>query len=1110
MTDDRIPVAVTDSQVQGVVEPASVVIENFHTPTTITGGQMYGVVGAASVVVQQITIFDQVAEESDTEASGAPITPCPYPGLAYFGPNDFALFFGRDAAIDRLTDAVGRQSFTALVGAAGSGKSSVVLAGLAPRLHNGGGWLFSYFRIGNELDGDPFLALARALVPLYITSSDETGRLVNARKLAEKLWSGELTLRDVFADCGSRNQGSRLLLIADQFEEVFTLIADEILRDHFIDVLLAGFPDPAPGGGPDNFLFLTLRADFYGRALAYRPLADVLQGHVENLGPMKREEMRQAIERPAQNANVSFEPGLVDTLLGDVESKPGSLPLLQFALREMWGQQEKRKITRKSYDAIGGVQGALARRAEAIFAAMTDNGANERMASHFQRLFTRLVTPGEGQEDTRRIAERRELGNKEWSLAQRLASEANRLVVTSASSPLRETAEMTHEALIRNWPRLNEWINRDRAFISWQRQIRLNIDLWLADPSDDGPLLRGGMLARAEDWLASRGDDLSADERRYVEASLALRRQENAERAAARHAEIARQQELVTIAAERRRRAIGVRVFGILSGGATFTAIVLAVTLLIRAAKGQTWDLLHLSGFQIASTTTGVVIVGWTTTLLLLYWQDPGRLVRWHEKFPEPIGLEEAVKTVDKITFGAGTLLGWIAKCSILWLGTSKRALDAWVEDRADSARALFTARPTVRDRRIALNLPVKINDMRRAEPWSELKRLISGDAPMAVLVSGPGGAGKTTLACSIGNRVLGTADQLPIGSYRMLPLLVDADVPEDAAKPGGFYPYVAGLLRSALNENRRITVALAASLLRSGRVLIIVDGLSERSSTNGRAFDPQRQDFEVHRLVITSRDRVIPAGVTTVIQTETIPTGALFDFVDRYLEEMQKQGVGSWPSEDRVLYACADLKRLLGETPCTPLLASMWAKEIGAPMAGGKPRGVASLSDSYIRRLLLPASNGNETFVNQLTADATKIAERELGEQYRPGHVTRAAALEVLRSLDPAELERRFNVLEKSQILETPSQDSNIVRISPDPIAEHLVARLRTEELQGNAKAWRSFIGQVRKEGSPVGFVAALAACAEDEVHGRLVPPLIREQIKVLRDSGKDARTAA
>jgi len=219
--------------------------------TTVTGGQIQGVVGAGTVVIENFTIYNRAVEEpAIADAVGTPIVPCPYPGLTYFGPGDAHQFFGRDAAITRLAEAVGRQSLTALVGASGSGKSSVVLAGLAPHLHGDGGWRFSHFRIGTELDSNPFLALARALVPLYVASDSDTERLRNTRQLAASLESGELTSRDVFADCRSRNKGTRILLIADQFEEAFTLVEDEALLHRFIDVLLAGFPDPAPERSP--------------------------------------------------------------------------------------------------------------------------------------------------------------------------------------------------------------------------------------------------------------------------------------------------------------------------------------------------------------------------------------------------------------------------------------------------------------------------------------------------------------------------------------------------------------------------------------------------------------------------------------------------------------------------------------------------------------------------------------------------------------------------------------------------------------------------------------------------------------------------------------------
>jgi hypothetical protein len=215
----------------------------------------------------------------------------------------------------------------------------------------------------------------------------------------------------------------------------------------------------------------------------------------------------------------------------------------------------------------------LAQRAETIFATMTENGANPQMALAFRRLFTRLVTLGEGQEDTRRVVDRRELGDVVWSLAQRLAGEDNRLVVTNAPAFSRETAaaahetgevmyetaEVAHEALIRHWPKLVDWIDQDRAFLSWLRQIKSNVDLWSTDPYDDGPLLRGGMLAQAKDWLDRRRADLGPAELGYIEASLALQQRAEHERDAARQAEIRRQQELaeaaVKLAAEQRQRA---------------------------------------------------------------------------------------------------------------------------------------------------------------------------------------------------------------------------------------------------------------------------------------------------------------------------------------------------------------------------------------------------------------------------------------------------------------------------------------------------------------------------------------------------------------------------
>jgi energy-coupling factor transporter ATP-binding protein EcfA2 len=488
---------------------------------TVTNGGVAGVAGAGVVNIENF-IQNVGPTPQSPKGTGGPIPPCPYPGLAYFGPQDAGRFFGREQAVQALLLAVAKRSFTALVGASGSGKSSVVLAGLAPRLEAQGGWRSTYFRIGTEPDKNPFAALARALSPL-LGNDDVVDRMTRAQKLANSLASGDISLVYVVGQCRAANPGKRILLIADQFEEVFTLVPDETLRNRFIDAVIAAFPDPGQGATPDVSLVLTLRADFVSQAINYRPLADKLKDRVEYLGPMTRGELREAIVEPAKAVGVEFEPGLVDTILDDVEKRPGSLPLLQFALREMWGRLKTPVMARDDYDAIGGVEGALAKRAQLIFEDATKGETDATSVASFRRLFTRLVTLGEGAEDTRRIVGRDELGPEAWALAQKLADEDNRLIVTSATTPGKETAEVVHEALIRGWPTLVDWVSRDRSFQSWLRTLKPRVEEWRADPTDEGTLLRGGPLAVAEEWVGRRGDEINEKEKAFVAASVALR-----------------------------------------------------------------------------------------------------------------------------------------------------------------------------------------------------------------------------------------------------------------------------------------------------------------------------------------------------------------------------------------------------------------------------------------------------------------------------------------------------------------------------------------------------------------------------------------------------------
>jgi hypothetical protein len=487
------------------------------------------IVGRNKVYIEnytQVTVLLQQPPKLDstTVRDDAPSPTCPYPGLTNFNPEDAALFFGREAVVQRLEVSVTTRSLTILVGASGSGKSSVVLAGLAPRLHAHGLWRFTHFRIGIEPSKSPFLALARALVPLYVESETDTDRLKNTKQLAQSLQNGELQLSDVLADCRRRNNNKRILLIADQFEEVFALTDTEMGR--FITVLMEAFNTKRSIETPAISIILTLRADFVSQACRHQHFVDALQSCSEFLGPMSGEELHAAIIRPAEIANITFEPGLVQTLIDDVGRKPGRLPLLQFALREMWAQQPSRQMTRVGYDSIGRINGALTRRAQKIYDTRTTGGQDEHEVALFRRLFTRLVSLGEGEEDTRRIVGREELGEEAWRLAQHLAGENNRLVVTNALLHGNETVEIAHEALIRNWPTLIDWLSSDREFQSWLRSLRLRLDERRSFPTDDGTLLRGGPLTQAERWLSKRADDISSEEKLFIQAGVRLREAE--------------------------------------------------------------------------------------------------------------------------------------------------------------------------------------------------------------------------------------------------------------------------------------------------------------------------------------------------------------------------------------------------------------------------------------------------------------------------------------------------------------------------------------------------------------------------------------------------------
>jgi formylglycine-generating enzyme required for sulfatase activity/energy-coupling factor transporter ATP-binding protein EcfA2 len=436
-------------------------------------------------------------------------TICPYRGLLYFREEDAPFFFGRQAAIAQLASAVEQHNLVAVVGASGSGKSSVVRAGLVPELRKARDRVYE---IATIVPTDrPVHSLAAVLMPFLEPDMSETDRLIEINKLAEALFSRRIKLREVVDRVLAKQPGTdRLLLIADQWEELFTLCNDEATRRCFIDNILEAT------AVTNLSAVFTLRGDFFGRAITdYRPLSDRVQGAQVNLGPMKREELRLAIEEPAKKVGLTFEVGLIDLILEQVGDEPGHLPLVEFVLRRLWEDRQGGQLHHAAYKAMGELQGAIAQKAESLFAKLSD--IDQRKV---QQIFLRLIRPGEGEADTRRRATLGEVGVEDHRLAKQLADE--RLLVTSQMVGSREqTIEVSHEALIRHWDRLKGWVDADRRFLAWQQRLRTVVEQYEEHHQNADVLLRGFSLTEALEWLKSKPDSFSARERQFVTASKA-------------------------------------------------------------------------------------------------------------------------------------------------------------------------------------------------------------------------------------------------------------------------------------------------------------------------------------------------------------------------------------------------------------------------------------------------------------------------------------------------------------------------------------------------------------------------------------------------------------
>ena len=421
--------------------------------------------------------------------------------------------------------AVGDRRLVAVVGPSGIGKSSVVKAGLVPALRGGAlsgsaPWLVTDMFPGSY----PFEELAAALLRVAVERPDD---------LVEELARDELGIRRVVKRI--LPPGSELLLVVDQFEELFTLTADEETRRRFLAGLTALADDPRSGAR----VLVTLRADFLDHPLRYPEFGELLRAGMVAVAAPSEDELAEAIERPARRVGVRFEPGLVSEIVADVRDQPGALPLLQYALTELFAARTGDTLTLEGYVATGGVVGALGRRAEDLYARL---GPSAQAAC--RHVFLRLVGVDPAAQDTRRRVRRSELRQLELepgAVEEILARYGEHRLLTFDREPRTRTptVEVAHEAILSQWDRLRGWIEERREDLLLHRRLVEAVGEWHDAGRDPEYLPREGRLAQFEAWAGATDLALTAGERDFLAEARAAANAAARRRARRRRATLA-------------------------------------------------------------------------------------------------------------------------------------------------------------------------------------------------------------------------------------------------------------------------------------------------------------------------------------------------------------------------------------------------------------------------------------------------------------------------------------------------------------------------------------------------------------------------------------------
>ncbi|MFR9778432.1 BTAD domain-containing putative transcriptional regulator [Micromonospora sp. MS34] len=426
----------------------------------------------------------------------------PYKGLRAFGEADAEQFHGRESVVEELLATLGERRLVAVVGPSGIGKSSIVRAGLVPAVRQGRLPASESWAVTDMFPGSyPFDELAAALLRVGVTHPPE---------LVDELARDELGVSRQVKRLLPPDTG--LLLVIDQFEELFTLTTDKETRRRFLD----GLTRLATDARSRTRVVLTLRADFLDHPLSYPEFGELLRQGMCAVTVPSEDDLAAAIERPAAQVGVRFAPGLVSQIVADVRDQPGALPLLQYALTELFAGRTNDLLTEEGYRATGGVVGALGRRAEELY-----QGLDPSARKAVRQVFLRLVTVDTQAHDTRRRVRRRELRQLEIEpavLDEVLDRYGEHRLLAFDREPLTRspTVDVAHEALLGQWERFRSWIDERREDLLLQRRLRDAVEEWESSGRDDGYLPLEGRLAQFESWAAATDIGLTGGEREYL------------------------------------------------------------------------------------------------------------------------------------------------------------------------------------------------------------------------------------------------------------------------------------------------------------------------------------------------------------------------------------------------------------------------------------------------------------------------------------------------------------------------------------------------------------------------------------------------------------------